>query len=131
MFQNKVPVEQHGFNFRKEIVLAIQIAPASLNKTYFGVHEMVNGPREEIGRRNEIGIEDGDKLAGSSLETFLERTGFVAVTVGAMKVLDGVAHIAVTLTKGFGKLVSVVGRVIENLNLQQLARVVYFDHLFD
>ncbi len=43
---------------------------------------------QEIRGRNEVGIEDSNKLAGSHSQTVLERTGFETTTVGPANMLQ-------------------------------------------
>ena len=47
---------------------------------------------QEIGGRDEIGVEDGDELAGGGLETLLQRARLVAVAVRTVVVLDRMPH---------------------------------------
>ena len=49
---------------------------------------MMHGPLQKIDGRNEIGVENGDDLAGRGLQSVLQRAGFVAVPVVAMDVFD-------------------------------------------
>ena len=60
MFQNEVAIEQERLNFGQEIIVAIEIAPAGLHQTDFGIGEMVNRPHQEIGRGNEEEIRAKD-----------------------------------------------------------------------
>ena len=52
----------------------------------FGVGEVRHQPREEIGTRDEVGVEDRDELAAGDLQPGLERAGLVAGPVGAVDV---------------------------------------------
>ena len=86
---------------------------------------------QEVGGRNEIGVEDGDHFAGGGLQPFLQRAGFKAVAIGAVMILDGVAEGAVAFDQGAGKGRGVVGGIVQHLNLEQFPRVVHLDGLFD
>ena len=88
MLQNEVAVEQHGFHFGQEVVVAVQIAPARLHHADLRIGEVVNGAHQEVGRRNEIGVEDRDQFAGGGLQPFLQRAGLVAVAIRAVVILD-------------------------------------------
>ena len=92
---------------------------------------MVDGAEEEIDGREEVGIEDGNEIAGSRFQTFLEGAGFVAFPVGAVMVFDGVADVAVAFAEGFGKGMGVVGGIVEDLNLEEFPRVLHLDDLVD
>ena len=48
-----------------------------------------------------------------------------------MVILDRVANVPVAFAKSFGKGMRVVGGIVENLDLQQLLRVLDFDHFVD
>ncbi len=69
MLQNKVAVEQHGFHFGQEVVVAVQIAPARLHHAHRRIGEVVDGARQEVRRRDEIGIENRHHFAGRGLQT--------------------------------------------------------------
>src|ERR1700736_134958 len=88
MLEHEVAVQQHGLHFGKQVIVAIQIGPASLHHAYGGGGERMYRPHQEVARWNEIGIEDGDELAGCRLHPFLERSGLVSMTVGAVEILD-------------------------------------------
>ena len=67
VLENEVAVEQHGFDFRQEVVIAVQVAPARLHHADLRIGEIVDGARQEIGRRAEVGVEDRDEFAGGGL----------------------------------------------------------------
>src|SRR5437868_15298447 len=98
MFENEMPVEQHGFHFRQEIVLAIQITPACLHDADLRVGKILDGLQEEIHRRYEIGVEDRHELAGSRLEALPERAGFETFSIRAMVIFDRKSECPVAFT---------------------------------
>ena len=56
--------EQDGLNLREERVVLVDVAPASLDHPdLFVLREVRQGPLEEVGRRNEIRVENGDEPA--------------------------------------------------------------------
>src|SRR6476660_569338 len=89
VLQNEMPVEEHRLHFRQEIVIAVEVAPACLNHSDTRIGEEMNGAGEEIGRRNEVGDENGDQFSSRRIEARLQRSGFISVTVRAVAVFDG------------------------------------------
>src|SRR5581483_3488979 len=131
MLQNEVAVEQYSFNLSKKAVIAVQIAPAGLHYADFRICEVVNGAEEEIGGRDEIGVEDGDEFSGRRLQPFLQGAGLETFAVGPMDVFDGVADIAVTLAERRSEFARLVRGIVQHLDLQQLARIFDFDDFID
>ena len=74
--------------------------------------------------RDEVGVEDGDELAGGVLHAFGERAGLVADAVVAVDVLDRIALGGPFVDGGLGDLGGVVGGVVEHLDLEPVERVV-------
>ena len=72
----------------------------------------------------EVGVEDGDELALARPHACVERAGLVAVAVGAVDVLDVDALRGVAAHGELGDLARLVGRVVEHLDFEQLARIV-------
>ena len=54
-----------------------------------------------------------------------KRPGFIAFAIGAMMILDRKSERVISLHKRFGKGSRVVGRIVQHLYLQQLARVIH------
>ena len=131
VLEDEMAVEQHAFHFGEEVVIAVQVAPARLHHADLRIGEVVNGAREEIGGREEIGVEDGDQFAGGGLQAFLQRAGFEAVAVGAVMILDGISQGAIALDQRLGEGRGVVGGIVQHLDLQQFLRVLHLDDFFD
>jgi len=83
-------------------------------------------PREEIGRRDEIGVEDRDELAPGDLEAGLECAGLIADAVRPVVVLDVVALRGKTPDGKIRDATRLVRRIVEHLNFKQLARILRF-----
>ena len=124
-------VQQHGFYFRQEVVVAIEIAPARLHHADFGIGEVIHGSHQEVGGRAEIGIEDRDQVSGGGFQTLLQSAGFETVAVGAVMVLDGIADGVVAFHQGLGEGRGIVGRIVQHLDLQQLFGILHLQHFFD
>ena len=131
VLEDEMPIEQHGFHFGQEVVIAIQIAPARLHHAHLGVNEVGNGLDQKIRRRNKIGVEDGNKFAGCGLEALRQRAGFEPLPVVAVMVLDGETEHAVALAQGFRIRVRVIGGIVQHLNLQQFLRILDFGDFVD
>ncbi len=105
-------------------VIAIDVAPARLDHGEPGACKIGNGAAEKICGRNKVRIENGDEFAGCRFQTFLQRAGFEAFAIVAMNVGDGDAESAVSLDAIAGDLLSLVGGIIENLDIEKFARVI-------
>ena len=63
VLENEVAVEQDGFNFGEERVVAVDVRPARLHHADLRIGEVVDHLHQEIFGRDEVGVEDGDELA--------------------------------------------------------------------
>ena len=117
VLQNEMAVQQHGFHFGQEAVVAVQIAPTGLHHPDVRVGEIVDGPLEKIGRRAEVRIENGDELSGGRLQPFLEGPGFKPGPVRPVVVFDGIAESVVARHQGFGERRRIVVGIVQHLNL--------------
>ena len=109
MLEHKMAVEQDGFDLGEQRIVAVNVRPAGLHHADFGVGEMVDALKQEIGRWNKVGVEDGDELALGRLEAGLERSGFEAVAIFAVDVGDRIAQRGVAVYEGAGDLDGFVG----------------------
>ena len=90
------------------------------------VDEMRQGTPQEIGGRDEVGVEDGDELASSFLQSRLERACLVAPPVDPVEVVDLGAAGPVTTDRHLGNSGRFVCRVVQNLDLEKLRWVIHF-----
>ena len=116
----KWTIKQDGLHLGEKAVVAIEVSPARLRHADRGVGEVVNDLHDPLGRRDKVGIEDGDEVARCLLETGVERARLIAVAVRAVNVDDVVAEGAIALRQSAGYLLGLVGRIIENLYLELL-----------
>ena len=81
-------------------------------------------PVQEIGCRQEVRVEDGDVLAAGRFQPGFERAGLVAGAICAMEILD----VDAVRRHGGGPPLrdvrGLVGRVVQNLDFEQIARVI-------
>src|SRR5919109_2260997 len=99
------------------------MSPPRLNHPDFRVAEIVHNIFEEIGCGNEIGIEDCDEIAGGDLQAVLQSACLETMTVRAVNMINIEAKRLMFRHTGGGDLDGAVRRIIENLNLEKLARI--------
>jgi hypothetical protein len=63
VLDGEVAVEKNRFDLGERRIIAVDVAPAGLHHGDFGIREVGNRAAQEIGRRDEVGVEDGDQLA--------------------------------------------------------------------
>ena len=95
------------------------------------VGEVRHQPGQEVGGRDEVGVEDGDELAARRLQPGLERARLVPGAIGAVEVLDVDALRGEAPDRQLGDAARLVGRVVQHLDFEQLARVVDAAHRLD
>jgi hypothetical protein len=131
VFDDKVAVEEDRFDLSEDTVVAIEVGPAGLDHSDFRLSEVMDDLHEPVRGWNEIGVEDGDELTLGEVEAGVEGTGFVAMAVGAMDVLDGVAESGVAGDDGRRDLLSFVGGVVEDLDFEPVLWVLHGADGFD
>ena len=96
VLEHEVSIQQDGFDFGKKRVIAIDVRPAGLHHSDLRVGEVVNDLHQEVGRRREVGVEDGDELTVRDLHARLQGARFEALAIRAVEISDGVTHRGVT-----------------------------------
>ncbi len=124
VLDHEVAVQQNGFDFRQVRIVAVDPRPAALHDCHLGICEIMNHFTQNHGRRHEVRVEDGDKLALGALHARGERAGFVTLAIVPMMVTDGVTGARVLTHQTRADNAGLVDRVVEHLDFQQLARVV-------
>ncbi len=71
VLQHEMPVQQHRLHFRQNVVMPVQIRPSRLHHADLCIREEMHRALQKIGRRNEIGVENRDDLAGCGLQSVL------------------------------------------------------------
>src|SRR5262249_37955218 len=104
--------------------VAIEVIPADLNHADVTVGEVVDGVVENVARGDEVGVENGDELAGGGFEAFLESAGLVARPVFAVHEANGISLGGPFLTGPTGNCGRMVGAVVENLYFEPVERVI-------
>ena len=65
VLEHEVPVEEDRLDLREQRVVLVEVAPARLHHRHLVVGEVVDGLLQEVGPRDEVGVEDGDELAAA------------------------------------------------------------------
>src|SRR5438132_11629486 len=99
------------------------MTPAGLDHSDLQVAEVIDDVFEEIGWRNEIRIEDCDQLSSRRFQAVLQRTGFESMPVRTMHMMNIETKLPMFGNTCRGNLNSAIGGVVEELNLEQLARI--------
>jgi hypothetical protein len=97
------------------------VLPADLDHTDLGVGEAAGDPAQKIRLGHEVGVEDEDQLAGRGGQPGLERAGLEAGAVTPVVVLDVAAELDEPRAFGAAKVGGVVGRIVQDLDLQPVA----------
>ena len=131
VLEHEVRVEQDRLDLGQQRIVRVDVAPARLHHRDLGIDEERDGALQEIGGRDEVGVEDGDVLALGHLHPGLERAGLVAGPIGAVQVGDVDAPGGVAPDGLLGYRACFVRGVVEHLDLQELARVIHLAHGVD
>ena len=126
-----MPVEQDRLNLREQRVALVQMSPARLHDRQTRVAEVRHRPPEEVARRHEVGVEDRDELAARRLESFFERAGLVPDAVRPVDVLDVEPARRLAANGELGNVARLVGRIVEDLDLEEIQRIVDRAHRVD
>ena len=118
-------IQKDGLDPGQHAVVAVEVSPAGLHHADLRLGEVVDHLHQPVGLRDKVGVEHGHELALGHLKAGIQRSGLVAVTIGAVNVSDGVAQSRIARHNGGGHLLSFVGRVVQHLNIQFLARILH------
>ncbi len=124
VLDHEVPVQQDGLRLGQQRLVTVDMVPPSLNHSDFGVGEMVDGVLQNVAGRDEVRVEDAQKLSGGRLHALLERPGFVTFPVVAVQIDHVVPSCPHPLSGFRGDPDRLISRVIEHLNLKFLAGVI-------
>jgi hypothetical protein len=125
LFHHKMTVQRHRLCPCEQGVVAVQVLPPRLDDgDAFVLIEIGERLSQKAAVGNEIGVEDRNELAGRRFQTMLQRTRFESRAVGAMDVLDVVPELPIVTDGLRDELVGLVRRVVKDLDLQLVFRVV-------
>ena len=123
LLHQEVAVEQQRLGAGQPRFVLVEVVPARLNHADTGIVHRGKEVLEESGRGDEIGVEDEDLVAGRRFETRGEGARLVAVAVGAVEDGDVDAFFPPFAGSPPGKGGGVVGGVVEDLDLEEVAGV--------
>ena len=125
LLHHEVPVDADGLGHREQRELAVAVAPAGLHEARASIQDE-EGDRlaEEIGRRDEVGVEDGHVLAPRGLQPLRQRAGLEARAVRAVQVPHVVPLRAELCDEARDQRRGLVRRVVEDLDLVPVRGVV-------
>ena len=131
VLEDEVRIQQDRLHLGEKRIVLIDVSPARLHHRDLRIGKEWNGPLQEIRRRDEVGVEDRDELAFRDRHPRFERASLVAGTVGAVQVGDVDPLRGIATHRAFGDLAGFVRRIVQDLNLEQLARVIDLTHGVD
>ena len=125
LLNHEMRIDGQALGARQAVFAGVEVAPAALHDADFRVGEQV-GQRtlEEVGRRQEVGIEYGDILAFAVAQAFSEGAGFEAVSIGPADMLGMESARFQFRQLPRHQLHGQVVRIVQHLYQQFVARVV-------
>ena len=124
VLDHEVAVEEDRLHAGEQRVVAVQVLPARLHHPHLGVGEPGHGAAQEVGPRHEVGVEHRQQLAARPLGAGGQRAGLEAAAVAAVQMVDVEAAGALPRHRFGHHLDGLVGGVVEDLDLQPVARVI-------
>src|ERR1700735_5476490 len=76
LFQDEMSIQQDRLSPRQPGVRPIDVAPSCLNHPYLRIGEIVDALPEDVGRWNEVGIQNEEKFSLCILESVIKCAGF-------------------------------------------------------
>ena len=125
VLEHKVAVEQDRLDLGQHAVVAVEVGPARLHHADLRLGKVVDHLHQPVRRRHKVGVEDGDELALGHLQARVQRPGLVSMAVGAVNVDDGMAQRRIARHNACGHLLGLVGRVVQHLDLELVARILH------
>jgi hypothetical protein len=124
LLEQKVAVQKHGLHPRQQRVASIQMTPPGLDHPDLRIGEKMDCPLKQVWRRDEVGIENANKLTGGRFEPDRERTGLESRPIDAMNQLNIEAALSQCFRARRSHFARIVGRIVQHLDLQQISRVI-------
>ncbi len=123
LLHQEVPVQQERLRAGQPRFVFVEVLPASLHHADPGIDHGRQQLFEESGLGDEIGVENQDIVAGGRVEPLGEGARLVAVPVGAVEDGDVDASPPPLVGALAGEGGGVVGGVVEDLDLEEVAGV--------
>src|SRR5207302_416252 len=112
-------------------IAPIQMPPPSLDHSDLRVGEEMDGLFEQVFLWHKIGVQDAKKFAFGSSETHRQRSSLKASAISPMDTLHVKTTLAQFLCTGSGDLASLIRRIVQDLYLQKLLRIIQFAYRTD
>ncbi len=123
MLEHEVAVEQDRLNLGQKRIAAVDVRPARLHHPDLGIGEVMDALEQKIRGRNKVGVENGNELALRRLQPLSQRPRLVALAVVAVMIGDRMPKRGIPLHQDACDLYGLVGRVVEQLDVQLFAWV--------
>src|SRR5215475_8883866 len=81
-------IQKNRLHVCEQRVPAVQMTPSGLDHPYFWIGEEMDCPFEQVFFGNKIGVEDAQKLALRSSESYSKRASLKARPISAMDAMD-------------------------------------------
>src|SRR4029077_2063609 len=124
LLEQKMTIQKHCLNPRQQRITAVQMPPTRLDHADLRVGEEMDGALKQIALRDEIGIKNAHKLAISRFQTDFECAGLESGAIDSMNQLNVEAAATQFLGARCGDLAGVIRGIVEDLDLQQILRVI-------
>ena len=85
---------------------------------------MVDRPMQEVGQRPEVRVKNRDQLTSCRIKSGLQGAGFETLAMTPVTIFHRISPSRPAFDRGAGHAAGFVGRVVENLNLKPIPRVV-------
>src|SRR6266540_2821308 len=118
--------EQARLDLRQQGIILVDVPPARLDHPDVRLAEVRQRLEQEILRGNEIRVEDRDEIRLGDAQPRFERARLVAGAVDAVQVGDIEAARGMPANGQLGDFARFVGRVVKDLDFEQLPRVIHF-----
>src|SRR3981081_2889839 len=120
MLENEVSIEQDRLDLREDGIVAVDVGPARLHHPDSRSSEVVDGAQQEVFRRSEVGVEDGDEFTLRRLHSFCQRSRLETLAVCTVMVADGMTKRGIALDQTARDFNGFVSGVVEHLYVKFL-----------
>ncbi len=125
-------VECHRLGAGQGGIAGVEVRPARLHQAQLrALPKVRHGLEQKVGVRAKIGVEDGDVLAARLSHSPGQRPGLEAAAVWPPQHDDVGSTLAVERRPGLCQLACLVGRIVQNLDVQPVAGIIERSHGID
>src|SRR5580692_8358656 len=108
--------------------MAVDVRPSRLYHADFRIGEMMDTLQQKVRWRNKIGIEDRDEFSLCRFQACFQSARFEALTILTVDVCDRMSQCGIAFDQNARDLYGFVGRVIEQLNVELIFRILESAH---